>query len=201
MSAAWRATVVVIAGGLLAPAAFAREQSLSPKAIYQALLKIPKTPTALPDGYQSPTLGPSPASPVATSHHVIGEVAIGLSKTGTDGARILYIIFPTHADALADWNHGTSALPRPRLTPPASAPRPAAMFDAAAHPKNSAGKTLSVGTTTLAYVTGTIIVEIDTSSLSTLKHGDTAAMPGLAAFAVAHLKSVETPAKPAGPIA
>jgi hypothetical protein len=201
VSAARLAAVVAVCTGLLAPAAFAREQNLSPKALYQALLKIPKTPTALPAGYQSPALGPSPPSPVAKSHHVVGEVAIGLSKKGTDGARILYIIFPTRADALADWNHGTSALPRPRLPPPSSVPKPAAMFNAAAHPRNAAGKTLSVGTTTLAYVTGTIIVEIDTSSLATLKHGDPAAMPLLAQFAVAHLKSVETPAPPAGPIA
>ena len=201
MSAARLTAVVAIAAGLLAPAAFSREQSLSPHALYRALLKIPKTPIALPDGYRSPTLGPSAASPVATSHHVIGEVAIGLSRKGTDGARILYIVFPTRVDALADWNHGTSSLPSPRLTPPSSAPKPAAMFNAAVHAKSSAGKTVSVGTTTLAYVTGTVIVEIDTSSLSTLKHGDTVAMPGLTQFAIAHLKLVETPATSAGPLA
>ena len=75
------------------------------------------------------------------------------------------------------------------------------MANATAHPRNAAGKTITVGTTTLAYLTGTIIVEVDTSSTSTPKHGDVPGNIGLAQFAAAHLKSIETPAKPTAPIA
>ena len=132
---------------------------------------------------------------------MIGEVAIGLTKTGTDGAWILYIVFPTHADALADWNQGTRALPKKRLTPPSFVPKPAAMFNAPVTARNAAGKTISVGTTTLAYVTGTIIVEVGTSSTSTTKQGDILGTIGLAQFATAHLRSVGGSVKPAPPIA
>ena len=198
--------LALVCTGCAVPAALAAshaEQNVSPKALYKALLKIPKGTTALPDGYQSPTLGPVTPSATAKSHHVIGEVAIGVSKSGTLGASILYIIFPTHADAIADWNEGTRKLPKKRVAPPAFVPRPSVMFNATVTAKNSAGKTVPVGTTTLAYVTGTLIVEVETSSTSNKALGDTAGTVGLVQFAAAHLSSVEKAAAPApaGPIA
>jgi hypothetical protein len=196
--------VVLVCAGCTAPAVLAAtraEQNLSPQALYKALLKIPRGTTALPDGYQSPTLGPVTPSAISKRHHVIGEVAIGLSKSGTAGATILYVVFPTHADALADWNEGTSKLPKKRQTPPGFVPKPSAMFSAPMTEKNSTGKTISIGTTILAYVTGTLIVEVETSSTSTTKQGDLPGTTGLAEFAATHLSSVEKTAAPGGPVA
>jgi hypothetical protein len=196
--------ITLLSAAVLAPCALAHGEKLSPKALYKALLKIPKGETALPNGYESPTLGPIAPSSMAKSHHVIGDVVIGVAKAGTDGARIFYIVFPTHADALADWRKGTSSLPKSRRTPPSYVPKPAALFDAPAKIKNAAGKTVTVGTTTLAYVTGTIIIEVITSSTSSTKHGDIAGTIALGQFGASHLASViasATPAPPAGPIA
>jgi hypothetical protein len=198
------AALVLLCAGLISPAAIAAthaERTLSPKALYQALLKVPRGSTALPDGYQSPTLGPITPSPTAKRHHVLGEIAIDVTKSGTAGARILYIVFPTRADALADWNEGARRLPAKRLTPPGFVPKPSAMFNAPVTAKNSAGKTVSFGTTTLAYMSGNLIVEVDTSSTSSTVRGDIVGTVALAQFAGSHLVSVTGPAAPVAPIA
>jgi hypothetical protein len=197
-----RLTLLLAAGAAVtAAAAAAQANNLSPQALYKALVKLPKGTTSLPAGYTSPTLGPLKPSSNAKRHHVIGEVSIGLAKTGTDGARILYIVFPTHADALADWKDGTSHLPNTRLTTPTNLPKPAVLFDAPVTTKSSSGKTITVGTTSLAYVSGNLIIEVDTSSTTSKAHGDPGAVPALAAFAASHLASVEHSVTPPGPIA
>jgi hypothetical protein len=199
-----RVAILLAATGLAAAAAAATAAhagNLSPQALYKALVKLPHGTTALPAGYTSPTLGPLKPSSNAKRHHVIGEVSIGLSKSGTEGARILYIVFPTHADALADWKDGTSHLPTTRLTPPSNLPTPVVLFNAPVTTKSSSGKTTTVGTTSLAYVSGNLIIEVDTSSTTSKAHGDPGAVSALAAFAASHLASVEHAAAPPGPIA
>jgi hypothetical protein len=193
--------LVLVCAGCMAPAALATSHELSPKALYKALLKVPKGTTALPNGYQSPTLGPITPSAVAKSHHVIGEVAIDVTKKGSAGASILYIVFPTHADALADWNAGSRRIPKTRLAPPSFVPKPTAMFNAPVTAKNAAGKAVSFGTTTLVYVTGNIIVEVVTSSTASTKQGDILGTIGLAQFGSNPLASVRGPATPVTPIA
>jgi hypothetical protein len=196
------AAVLVLGAGLTSQAALAAtdaERKLSPKAFYNALLKTP-TPALLPDGYQTTRIASVPASPTAKRHHVVGEVAVLSTKRGTAGARILYIVFPTRAAALADWKDRARWLPSNRLPPPAFLPKPSVMFSAQARVKNSAGKLLLYGTTTLAYVTGNVVVEVDTSSATSTVRGDILGAIALAQFARRHLATVERQAAPAKPV-
>jgi hypothetical protein len=204
------AVLALLSAGFVSPAALAAsdaDRKLSPKAAYQALIKVPRGKTALPKGYESPTLGPVPPSSTAKRHHAIGAVAISLTKPGTAGARILYLVFPTRADALADWKEASVGIPPTRLTPPSFLPRPSTMFNAAVVAADTPGKTMSFGTTTIAYVTGNFIVEVDTSSTSNKTQGDILGTIALAHFAAVHLASVTgpiapvKPAKPAKPVA
>jgi hypothetical protein len=184
----------------MAPTALAAAHNagkLSPKALYQTLLKAPVA--GLPAGYQLLDVGKTTPSPQAKRHHTLGEVSISVTKSGTAGARILYIVFPTPADALADWNDGARRLPKVRLTPPGIVPKPSAMFNAPVTTKDSAGKPVTYGTTTLAYVTGNVIVEIDTSSTSSTERGDIIGTIALAQFAWNHLGAGFGPKAPAAP--
>jgi hypothetical protein len=196
------AALVFLAAGVVSPGVLAKaetEQKLSPKQLYQALTKVPRERTALPNGYQSTSLGAVPSSKTARRHHVVGAVAIGVTKKGTAGARILYIVFPTRADALANWKEATRGLPKKRPVPPSFLPKPAAMFNATATLGRPPAKTTPLGTTTLVFVTGNLVVQVDTSSLTNVKHGDVLGAIALAQFAGTHLASVAGPAAPAKP--
>jgi hypothetical protein len=179
--------------GLVAPAAFAAplaERQLSPKALYQALLETPVETSALPDGYRSPRVDPVAPSARAKRHHVVGEVGISSTKSGSAGARMIYIVFPTHADALGDWRDGVRVLPKKRLSPPSSVPAPSAMFNERDTLENSAGRRFAVGATILAYVKGNLIVEVETTSTGSATEGDRHGAVALAQFALSHLGSL-----------
>jgi hypothetical protein len=197
------AALVLVGAGLVPPGALAAadaERKLSPKALYEALSKVPKGKAVLPNGYQSPTIGRVPLTPNAKRHHAVGAVGIDLAKPGTLGAGILFIVFPTRADALADWNEGVRRLPKTRLRPPSFFPKPSVMVNASVTLGNAPSR--PIGTTRLAFVVENIIIEVDTSSTSSTTHGDVLGAIALAQFAGRHLNSVTravAPVKPALP--
>jgi hypothetical protein len=203
------AALVLVSAGLVTPPALSAartEKKLKPKALYEALLKTPAS-AVLPGSYETVQIGIISPSATPKRHHVVGEVGIVATKTGTAGARIIYIVFPTRAEAMADWKEGSRELPRPRVPPPTVVPKPAAMFNVPETVKDSGGTPVTYGTTTLAYVTGNLIIEVDTSSTSTTAHGDIVGAIALAQFAFTRLGSIEghvapaAPVAPAGPIA
>jgi hypothetical protein len=176
-----RALPILVFAGLLAPAA---SPQLSPTALYQALLQGPVEASSLPAGYGSPRVAVGTPSTRAKSHHVVGEVDMLASKRGTAGARVLYIVFPNSADALADWKDGLRHSPKTRLSPPSSVAQPAAMFNLAAT------GTTKIGATILGCLRGNLIVEVETSSTSSAAHGDIQGAAALARFALTHLHSL-----------
>ena len=176
-----RALPGLVFAALLAPTAGAQ---LSPTALYQALLKEPVDASSLPAGYRSAHVSAGTPSARAKSHHVVGEADILVSKSGTAGARVLYIVFPNSADALADWKDGLRNSPKPLLEPPSSIAQPAVMFDVAAT------GTSTIGATILGCLRGNLIVEVETTSTSSKAHGDVQGAAALTRFALGHLKSL-----------
>jgi hypothetical protein len=161
-------------------------------------------------GYQAQGLGAVALSPNAKRHHAVGAVAVIATKTGTAGARILFIVFPTHASALADWKEGVTAFPKKRITPPPFAPKPSAMFDKPQTVNDSAGNRFTIGTTTVAFVNGNVIVQIETTSTKSSTKGDTLGALTLSQYALTHLAGLKPastrtrrppPPPPPGPVA
>ena len=175
------ALLVLVCAGLLAPAT---QAALPPAVLLQSLLHTAVAGSSLPVGYRAPRIGPVTPSARAKLHHVVGEVDIVASKTGSAGARVTYIVFPTHADALADWTDGLRHSPKTSLLPPSSVPQPAAMFNVPATAK------VTYGATVLAHLTGNLIVEVETTSTSNATHGDEKGAVALARFALAHLQAL-----------
>jgi hypothetical protein len=79
----------------------------SPQALYKALLRSRIPRSQLPKGFHGPQI--SRADPDATDrrHHVVGEVEIDFDR---DKGSILYLVFPTRADARGDLNDGLAAV-------------------------------------------------------------------------------------------
>ncbi len=175
------AVLALVSAGLIAPAArpeIRAVQELPPAVLYQSLLQTPVAASSLPAGYRSPRVGAATPSARAKLHHVLGEVDVLASKNGSVGARVTYIVFPTHADALADWTDGLRHSPKTHLLPPSSVPQPAVMFNAPATAK------VAYGATVLGHLTGNLIVEVETTSLSNAAHGDEQGAIALARFAL-----------------
>jgi hypothetical protein len=73
----------------------------SPQSLYNALLSQPFHVGELPAGFTRATVGTSAPGPAAKSHHVVGEVEVAVSIPNANTS-ILYLVFPTAADARAD---------------------------------------------------------------------------------------------------
>ncbi len=114
-------SVALLAGASVAQAA------PSPSALYQALLKAPPA-GSLPPALKGATPKSAKLSKGSRSHHAVGAVAIA-----NNAALVGFLVFPTHALALAD----LKAFP-PNTGPnkivtnaPAKLPRPAYILRAA----------------------------------------------------------------------
>jgi hypothetical protein len=99
----------------------AAQAALSPRQLYQALLKPPPS-SSLPPALRGSITRSTPLSTGARSHHAVGAVEI---SNGT--ALVGFLVFPTHALALADLkafppNRGPNKIVTTR---PAGFPRPA----------------------------------------------------------------------------
>ncbi len=86
------ATVVVVA-----PAA----GSPDPAALFRSLLKTPIRTSSLPAGFDAPKIVNIPLSANSKRHHAVGTVDV-IFGTG-EYASLVYDVFPTHADAIADF--------------------------------------------------------------------------------------------------
>ena len=65
------------------------------------------------------------------------------------------------------------------------------MFDKSQSSRDSAGNPFTIGTTTVAFVSGNVIVEIDTSSTKSAKKGDTLGALTLSQYALTHLAGLQ----------
>jgi len=176
---------------LLGACAFpAVAQAPRPQRLYQALLTTAVPEAQLPSGFTSPRTSLYQPSSLATKHHVVGGVEIDLDANGGD-AGIVYLVFATRADAVADWKaadlrkHSKSTLPAP-----AGMPWPALLANRSVTGKSALGKTVTNGVTEVAFTWKNVIGQALTTSYSNTDSGDIPGAIRLSKFTLSYLKSV-----------
>jgi hypothetical protein len=161
-----------------------------PKALYARLLVTPIPTSQLPSGFYSASIGVSKPSNTAKSNHAVGEVEIDLN--GGDAA-IIYLIFPTRADALKDWKDADPTHKKGVKTklPAPGFPHPALIVNGSITGNNAFGKKVTNGFSILGFTAGNVITSAVTSSTTNTNSGDLPATISLGKFALRHLRAVE----------
>jgi hypothetical protein len=158
--------------------------SVAPQALVHALLTQPVRKSELPAGVTKADVSKRQPGSTSKRHHVVGEVELVL--TGKTAGRIVYVVFPAHQDALANYADGLKALKtlggveKVRKTLP-SLPQPSILVDASVN---------AVGITQVTYVTGTVEIAAQSLKIKAPNGGEQTAL-GLARFALRHLHAVE----------
>jgi len=171
-------TVLVAA----APVLSATGRVPSPQALYKALLAAQLPQSELPAGFSSAEAKPKQTAGNPKRHHAVGEVEIDFNG----GAGIVYVIFPTRADALANHGDGVRALKTQKgvtkvQSPVPGLPNPSVILNASLN---------GLGVTQVSFVADS--VEINAQTLRpNAKSGDVKKTLSLARFAIQHLKTVE----------
>lgn len=154
--------------------AVAASAAPSPKALYNALLVQAvkgATPTPTRPGSQ------------AKRHHVVGELLINFSG---GRSRIAYVVFPTHADALGNYEDGIRALKfihsvRKIKTLIPGLPKPSVLVNASQS---------GIGVTQITFVSGNVELVSQTVRLNA-QGGNEKLAKTLAVLALTHLRKVE----------
>ena len=158
--------------------------SVTPKALLQGLLTQPVRKAELPAGVTKATASKRQPGTTSRHHHVVGEVEMIL--TGPRGGRVVYVVFPIHADALANHSEGVRELKavggvkkvRKQL---AGLPKPNLLVDASVN---------LIGITQVSFVAENL--EIATQSIvPNAPSGNERDAIALARFALRHLHAVE----------
>ena len=153
-------TLAAIAGSAVAAGAGAGGHSRTPRALYEALLTKP-TASKLPTGFHKARRVPYALNDQARRHHALGGVEIDIDRD----AAIIYLVYATRADAVADWKetnikqHGTTS-----DTAPGRFPWPAVIINYSIAGKDVSGKTVTNGVTDLAFTSRNVIVQALTMS-------------------------------------
>ena len=177
-----RAACSFAALAALALAGTASGAGPSPQKLYRALLSARISASELPAGFSSPRTMNNAPGPNPKRHHVVGEVEIDLN--GGQSA-IVYVVFPTKADALAAYADGLRELKTTKgvtavRSPVPGVPSPSVAVDASAQ---------GLGITQVTLVSGNVEIATETARHGG-KHGDRAGTVALAKAALRHLASI-----------
>jgi hypothetical protein len=178
-----RAVSSLVATAALVLAGTAVAATPSPQKVYRALLSTRIAASELPAGFTSPRIMNNTPGPNPKRHHVVGEVEIDLN--GGQSA-IVYVVFPTKADALAAYNDGVRDLKTTQgvvsfRSPAPGLPKPSVTVDASAS---------GLGLTQVTLASGNVEIATETARHGG-KHGDRAGSLALAKAALRHLAVVE----------
>ena len=162
----------------------------SPQALYFRLLRTPITTSDLPPGYLTADIGIGRLSQRAQKFHAVGEVDVTI-----DGghAFIDFIVFPTRAAAIADWQDSKSDFHKntdSRQPAPPDLPWPAIIGNSSITGKSGTGKPVTNGVTTLSFTPKNVIVQTFTLATDHTGSGDVPGTIRLARFALRHLHAV-----------
>jgi hypothetical protein len=180
MRLAFALLATALAAAALAGAAGAAK---SPAALAAALAHA--KPGQLPRGYKTPVVAVYKLTATAKSHGAVGGATI---TADGGGEVVIYIVFKTPAEALADFQHASFESVSHKAGP-SSLPKPNVEVDTSTSGAVS-GSTVTIGITDLAFVYKNMLIQAGTSSLTNKKHGDIPGAVALAHYALAHLKSV-----------
>jgi hypothetical protein len=135
---------------------------------------------------------------VERRRHALGAITITSSDRH---ARVLYIVFPSHADAVAafetmatiKWLGMQSYKVTGDVTIPSSLPRLAWASHAVSKERDVHGRSVTIGQTVVLFVDDNVIGITDVGSLSTGLRADAPRALALAEFALAHLRAARQP--------
>ncbi len=145
----------------------------SPKAILHALLTSSIKADEIPHGLSKPRPSGFANTRHTSEHHALGGVQIFFA--GGAYASIIYVVFPSRADAVADFETIPGGPGDVQSPAPFFLPKPSKRIDSA-----------SVGVTGVEYVDGNVLVLADAQSQAA-GHGDSATAIALARLAATHL--------------
>ena len=189
-----RATVRVLAAAAvlatIGATALAAAATPSPQQIYQRLLTTPISDSALPSGFSGAKTDVLHLSSTFKKHHhhAVGGVAIDLNY---GNAEILYFVFPTRADAVADWRDANlKKQAKTTVSAPADFPWPALIANMSVKTWSNVGTTATNGETEAAMTSKNVIVQAFTLSTHNTDSGDVVGSIRLARYALKHLQAL-----------
>ncbi len=177
-----RAASSLVALAALVLAGTAAAASPSPQKVYRALLASRISPSELPRGFARPRTVKNVPGPNPRRHHVVGEVEIDLN--GGQSA-IVYVVFPTQADATAAYDDGLRELKTTKGVVSIRSPAPGLAKPSVAVDASAGG----IGITQITLVSGNVEIAAETARHGG-NHGDRAGTVALAKAALRHLALV-----------
>lgn len=177
-------TLAVVGLALAVGAALA-----SPTRLYTALLTTSYPNSQLPSGFFSAKVSLYTPTSRAKSHHVVGDVQVAVDGPDVADA-IFYFVFPTPADARADFNgaegsgvHVVGKVPGYKI--------PSRWVTGSITGKNAFGKTVTNGITGMYVREGSVLVTSFTASSESTDSGNVPAALALLKSGIRHLQRVE----------
>jgi len=148
-------------------------------------VKTPIRAASLPSGFDAPKLINIPPSDNSKQHHAVGTIDV-IFGTG-DYASLVYDVFPTRADAVADYRASKGHPGDTTGAAPDSFPKPSKIVSGSIvlH-----GRT--AGISGVEFVDGNVIVLAATTSPVSAHHGDIPGALALARFGLRHLAAIRS---------
>jgi hypothetical protein len=181
-----RALLIAVASVVvtLAPAAGSRAAT-DPAALVRALVTTPIRTASLPAGLETPRILRIPPSDNSKQHHAVGTVDV-IFGSG-EYASLVYDIFPTRADAVADYRASRGHPGDTTAAAPDSFPKPSKIVSGSIVLNGRAA-----GISAVEFVDGNVIVLAAATSTISTHHGDIPGAVALARFGVRHLGAVRS---------
>jgi hypothetical protein len=173
--------VVVATVVAAAPAAASPE----PAALARALLKTPIRTAEFPVGLDTPRIMRIPLSENSKRHHAVGTVDV-IFGTG-DYASLVYAVFPTRVDAIADYRATTGHPGDTTAAAPDSFPKPSKIVSGSLVLNGQ-----TAGISGVEFVDGNVIVLAATTSITNAHRGNIPGAIALARFGLRHLAAIRS---------
>ena len=176
--------LLLASAAVLASASVAAASS-DPSALFRALLKTPIRTADLPAGFDAPKIIRIPPSDNSKRHHAVGTVDV-IFGTG-DYASLVYDVFPTHADAVADFRASKGHPDDTAVAAPGSFPTPSKIVSGSIVLNGH-----TAGISGVEFVDGNVIVLAATTSPAAAHHGDIPGAIALARFGLRRLAAMRS---------
>jgi hypothetical protein len=154
----------------------------TPASLAKALLTSSIT-TSLPKGLPKPTRKVFQLSDHSKLHHAVGGVALVFANA--ENAEVVYWVFPTRRDALADYQGSKTVSGVTHATAPSSLPKPSQITNGSIVMSGH-----KAGISAVEFVSDNVIVLSVATSTKSTAHGDIPLATSLAQFALRHLTAV-----------
>ncbi len=174
--------LLVVASAFAGAAPGSASAGRTPASLFHALLTDSITLT-LPKGLPKPTRKAFPLADHLKRHHAVGSVAVVFANG--ENEEIVYEVFPTHQDAVADYEGSENVSSVTHTAAPGSLPTPSQITNGSIVMNGS-----KTGISDVEFVSDQVIILAVATSTKSTVHGDIPAAITLAQFALRHLTAV-----------